>query len=117
MPVADRAATVERQLRAACLEMERHFRGGEECSAEQFLAISPELADDPESALELIFAEFMLRSERGEPTTPDQWYERFPQWRERLERLFHVHELMGAEVSPATGMAGDTVRTSDPLTA
>ena len=44
----------ERQLREACAELERRLRGGESCRAAELLDARPVLADDPESAVELM---------------------------------------------------------------
>ncbi|MBI3465968.1 MAG: protein kinase [Planctomycetes bacterium] len=103
------AASSETRLRAACLEMERLARDGDEYTAEHLLSLYPELSQDADSALELIFAEFVLRRESGEQSPPEQWYARFPQWRERLARLFQVYDLMSGETSPTTAAAGDTL--------
>src|SRR5207253_16252 len=63
-------------------------------SADDVLASSPLIASDPEQALELIYTEFAAREALGERPDPAAWYARFPQWRERLERLFEVHALL-----------------------
>jgi hypothetical protein len=62
-PVVD--ATPEQQLRQACAELERRLRAGQPCCAEELLAAFPALAAHTESALELIYTEFVLRQEMG----------------------------------------------------
>ncbi|HKB41735.1 MAG TPA: hypothetical protein VKD72_35245, partial [Gemmataceae bacterium] len=75
-------------LRRACAELERRLRAGEDCHAEQFLAAYPALASDPDFALELIQAELLVRKALGQAGSLDEWLQRFPQWREPLQRWF-----------------------------
>src|SRR5262245_17825612 len=107
------AELMERQRRRACLALEQRLSAGEDCSAEQLLALHPALADDVDSALELIFAEFVLRRQHLRPVSADELYERFPQWRVRLERMFHVYELIAEEAVPRAPSTGDTVGPGD----
>lgn len=71
-------------LRQAAAELRQNLETGNDCRVETILNAFPSLASDPHSALELIVLEFQLRRERGQNPEPLQWYERFPQWRERL---------------------------------
>src|SRR5262245_9473196 len=80
----------EQPLRQARADLERRLRAGEERPAEAVLAANPALAADAEVALELIYAEFALREALGQQPDPAGWCSRFPQWRERLHRLFQV---------------------------
>src|SRR5262245_12417530 len=90
--LANRSATAaERQLAQACAELERGLRAGEPCSAEKLLAAFPELAADPDAALELVYTEFLIREELGQRPAPEAWYATYPHWRDQLEKLFQVH--------------------------
>src|SRR5262245_25758436 len=89
-PAEDPAMHAEQPLRQARAELERRLRAGEERPAEAVLAANPALAADAEVALELIYAEFALREALGQQPDPAGWCSRFPQWRERLHRLFQV---------------------------
>ena len=63
---------------------------------EQIFARCPALAADTDGALEIIYStEFILRELRGEEPTPEEYYARFPQHRQRLEELFRLHQLVG----------------------
>ncbi len=84
---------VERHLRQACAELERRLRAGEPCAAEDWLVTSAVLAFHFEAALELVYAEFVVREQLGQRPAPEAWYARFPQWRRDLEQLFQVHQL------------------------
>jgi WD40 repeat protein len=95
--------SLESLLRQARAELERRLRAGEPCPAEALLAAHPALAADAEAALELVYAEFALREELGQQPTPEEWFARFPAWRDRLERLFRVHrQLAGSGELPRT---------------
>lgn len=88
-------AASEQQCRTACLELGRLLRAGELACAEDILAAAPGLAQDPELALEVIYTEYVTMQELGRPAEPAAWYARFPHFRERLERLFQIHEHLG----------------------
>src|SRR5437870_1256504 len=89
-----RGKVTEQQLRASCEELERRLRGREPCRAEDFFQTSPELTDDAETALDLIYAEYLTRSDLGETPAPEEYYARFPQWREPLYHQFQIHALL-----------------------
>jgi serine/threonine protein kinase/formylglycine-generating enzyme required for sulfatase activity len=93
----DEGDTVERQLRLACAELERRLYAGEDCRAETIIERIPALASDPNCTIELIYAEYVIREELGQNPSPEEFFVRFPQWRERLERQFQVHELLSGE--------------------
>jgi WD40 repeat protein/serine/threonine protein kinase len=111
--VPDGAAEMapERLLRQACAELDRRLRAGEACRAEDFFRECPALAADADTALELVYAEYVTRTELGDCPDPAEWYGRFPQWRERLGRLFHVHELVldGGSVDSGSTRYGPSV--------
>jgi WD40 repeat protein/serine/threonine protein kinase len=97
----------EEQLRQACAELERRLRAGEPCGAEELFQTFPAVAAHEESALELIYREFLLREQMGQPPSLEELCGRFPQWRTRLERLFRVHHLFqGSDSEPV--LSGDT---------
>jgi tRNA A-37 threonylcarbamoyl transferase component Bud32 len=81
---------------------------GEDCRAEQYLAASPELASNPQQAIELIHAEVMARQQRDEIVAASELRARFPQWGELLEqRLANVS--LSADLSSGAIRSGDTV--------
>jgi serine/threonine protein kinase len=95
-------SVVERQLRRACAELERRLRAGEACSAETLFAAYPLLTCQEDFALDLIYTEYITREELGQRLAPEEFYARFPHWRERLERQFSVHQWMQGSL-PAGG--------------
>ena len=90
----DSASALERKLRQACQQLDARLRAGEMVRAESWLHEQPDLSQHEESAVELIFAEFLAREAIGQKASPEEYYERFPQWKNRLERLFNVDELL-----------------------
>src|SRR5262249_14017022 len=94
--------SVEAHLRRACADTDRCLRAGGTCHAEDFLAAWPDVSADADSALELIYTEFVLREELGQQPSPEEWYRRFPQWREDLRELFEVDRWVHAPAKPST---------------
>jgi tRNA A-37 threonylcarbamoyl transferase component Bud32 len=91
-------------LRHACAELEQRLRAGEDCRAEQLLAAHPELASDPDRALELIQAEWLARRALGRSGPPAEWFARFPQWADSLQRWLD-------QDGPLPGTTADSERT------
>jgi len=91
-------------LRQARDELQGRLRAGEPCTAETLLSEFPTLASDPQLAVELIVAEFIVRRELGQRPQPETLYARFPDWREELQRQFELFALRTAsEVNAGSG--------------
>jgi serine/threonine protein kinase/Flp pilus assembly protein TadD len=80
-------------------QMRRRWQQGERPLAEDFLAQCPDLRQQPEVAIDLIYEELCLRQQYGLATTAEEVFARFPAWRAELAVLFRCHELL--EVVPA----------------
>jgi serine/threonine-protein kinase len=91
------AGSAESQLRQICDELERRVRDGERQVAEQLLAKHPELVANVDSALELIYREFVTLDELGERPTVGDLARRFPQWKNEIQKLLEVHQAFGAD--------------------
>src|SRR5260370_28820405 len=85
---------LEQRLREDCYELEKRLQAGENCRAEMFFEKSPELASGDDAILELVYLEFVLRKEMGQEPSREDFYRRFPNLRESLERQFQIHDLM-----------------------
>lgn len=92
----------QHQLRRACAELHSGLRN-QSARVEQFLSDYPAIAAEPDHAIELIFSEFVTRESLGEQPQPNEYYTRFPQYRERLERLFQVDDLLKVD-DPTTAV-------------
>jgi serine/threonine protein kinase len=81
-------------------DLGRRWRAGERPVVEDYLALYPELAEQPEAAVELIYEELCLRQEHGQPVGASDVLGRFPQWREPLRALVQCHQFL--EAGPAS---------------
>jgi hypothetical protein len=93
---------VEGQLRQACAELSRRLRSGQECRAEEVASSFPSVASDPHHLLELVLTELETRRALGQSLRPEDWYARYPQWRERLWLWFAVENEVTEDRSPNT---------------
>lgn len=84
------------------------WRAGEPRPAEWYLEHFPEVADDPDLALDLVHGEFLLGEESGTPPDLDHFLERFPRFAEtiRLQVAFHrALDAAGGQGEPAEAAA------------
>jgi hypothetical protein len=89
------AGTPEDPLTALLVEQRQRWQRGDRVSAEALLARLP--AASVESALDLIYQEFLLREERGEKPEVAEYQQRFPHLAEPLRIQFEVDR----ELAPA----------------
>ncbi|MBL8852781.1 MAG: protein kinase [Planctomycetaceae bacterium] len=100
LPSTRRAETVavdklrEQRLIAALAELQQMLGSGSERASEAVLERYPDLASDPDAALELIYTEHLAQIERGREVSLDQWQQRFPDWHAELGELFQVHQYI-----------------------
>lgn len=84
----------ERLLRHALTKVEEFVQQGEEHAAALVFKENPALANDQESAIEIIYAEFLALEARGRLPDSNSWLDRFPAHRPRLERLLKLHDFL-----------------------
>jgi eukaryotic-like serine/threonine-protein kinase len=84
-------------LERLCNDQVRRWRAGQRVPAETYLALYPNLADAGEAAFELIYGEFLLREELGEPPLLEEFRWRFPQFARRLERQLDLHGAFASQ--------------------
>jgi WD40 repeat protein len=87
-------ASVDQHLREACADLESRLRSGQSVAADEYLERYPDLAADPEKAVEIIYKEYCVRNSLGEVPSPEAYYRRFPQWQEHLADQFDMHALL-----------------------
>jgi hypothetical protein len=104
----------EAQLRQACADLDRGLRAGERCRAERFFARTPLLASREDWAVELIYTEFVTREELGQRPTPEEYYARFPAWKERLRRQIQVHELLRDSLAAEAALSAEAAPPAGP---
>lgn len=76
--------------------MRQRFERGEFVQAEEILAIAPMALSEAE-ILDVVYAEFVLRSERDESVPVEEFYTRFPQLQTQLQRQFTLESVVSAE--------------------
>ena len=87
-------------------------RLGQWVPAEHYLDAFPAVRDHAESAIDLIFAEFLLREQRGEEPPLEEFLRRFPQHAGELTLQIQLHREMRSPISPSHAQ-GDPGAVSD----
>ncbi|CAN5529800.1 hypothetical protein BH11PLA2_BH11PLA2_50310 [soil metagenome] len=100
------ASAADNQLRRARTELEKALRGGTDTRAETLMSRYPALAADSDSALELVYTEFVIRTELGQNPKQAEWFERFPQLKTDLEQVFQVDQELRKEEASRVSRSG-----------
>jgi WD40 repeat protein len=87
----------ERLVAVLRVDQRERSRLGQWIPAEAYLETYPALQGSPEHAVDLVFAEYLLREERGEQPAVAEYVERFPQYALELELQIELHEALGAD--------------------
>ena len=90
----------------------QRWQAGQRVAAEDYLRRCPELGNSPDAAVDLIYGEFLIRDERGESPTQQEFLDRFPQYAGRLRSQFAMFEAM-REASTAQTAADRQQKTVD----
>src|SRR5438132_1259464 len=86
-----------RALRDALRQQRDAWARGDKLPAESLFAQFPVLRQDEESAVQLVYDEFLLRANLGEHPDPQEFLQRFPDLAPRLKLQFDFHAaLQGA---------------------
>jgi tetratricopeptide (TPR) repeat protein len=91
----------------ALAEQRRRWQDGDRVRVEDLLLQHAALRDDPETLLDLIYGEFVLREQAGAAPAPEEYLDRFPEHAQALHRQFKLHEAVSAsaDTEPAPGRA------------
>ncbi|QDV33281.1 serine/threonine-protein kinase [Tautonia plasticadhaerens] len=84
-------------------ELRRRFSEGRRPAVADFLDALPELREDSERMLSLIYEEFCLREEAGEAPSPDSFCERYAPWRDSLASQLNYHRMLSQAVGVLPG--------------
>src|SRR5262245_12429787 len=103
-PVQQTIAQKQRQqaLQEAMADQEARWRSSTPLLVEHYLEREPNLAADPESVLDLIYKEVLLRTERGDLPQFEEYAHRFPHLTDALGPIFEIHQALESEEDPAT---------------
>jgi len=96
---AETASTLAASLLA---DQRARWVRGERVRVEEFLNTHPGLRENSELLLDLIYAETILRSERGETPTVDEYVHRFPDLADPIRTQFEVDAAIGADATQIT---------------
>jgi serine/threonine-protein kinase len=88
-------------------DMRERWQQGRPVRVELYLSAGTVPADDLDLLIDLVYAEYALREAAGEVPSLEEYFERFPQLRERLRRQIAVH----ASLMQSLPAGGDTVPT------
>lgn len=86
--------TSRNRIDAACHELVHRLQSGQRQVAEVLLDSDPELSNDAEATIEVIYHEFVQLDRLGEAPSIDDYLFRFPQHEERLRRLLQIDRLL-----------------------
>jgi predicted Ser/Thr protein kinase len=75
-------------------EQRQRWAWGDRVRVEGLLRQHPELGDDPEAVLDLIYQEVFLRERQGQTPERDEYLQRFPQLADALIAQFDVHQAI-----------------------
>src|SRR5262245_20796201 len=81
-------------------DQSRQWRAGNRIPVETYLAQHPDLRAREEFAVDLIYAEFLLREELGEALRGEEYLARFPQYTRLLGRQLQLHEALRDALVP-----------------
>jgi tRNA A-37 threonylcarbamoyl transferase component Bud32/tetratricopeptide (TPR) repeat protein len=108
----------DRTMRPSVDDLLEHQRvswqRGEASSVEQYLADHPALAADEEGIIDLIYHEFVLRADHGPAPSPQEYFQRFPQYRIQLETQFAFLDLVETVAYNRTHTRERAAATFDP---
>src|SRR5919204_6563476 len=82
--------SLTRLIEEVCQEQRQRWQAGERLRVEEYLRRYPELAADTACAVELVFHEILLSTERGETPQLHEYAQRFPQLVPQLRLLLEV---------------------------
>ena len=78
-------------------EVIERWRGGARPDAAKFLSANPDVRERKSLAMDLIYEEYCLRNEAGETLVPSTFCQKFPAYRQSLQRLIDVHQFLDAQ--------------------
>jgi WD40 repeat protein len=84
------------------VDQRQRWQAGERVPSEDYLRRYPAVAADPESALDLIYGEFLLREGLGERPAVEEYLARFPRYADTLRAQVALHRAMAATPCAAT---------------
>src|SRR4051794_4536483 len=109
----DRQGTLTPPEIASILRIDQleRWEAGDRVAARDYLRSFEALRDDPEAALEVVYGEYLLREERGESPTLEEYLADYPELADRLRMQVELHralETLDGVDGPSAPTAADT---------
>jgi tetratricopeptide (TPR) repeat protein len=82
------------------VDQAERFRLGQSVLVETYLNTFAPLRENREQAVDLIFAEYLLREEAGEHPAPGEYLRRFPQYANELKLQLELHQAIETQHQP-----------------
>ena len=76
-------------------KQQKCWNDGDPVSIEDLLEDSPEVGQNSDAIVDLIYSEVLLRESHGECPAKAEYLDRFPNCRELIERQFQLHSALG----------------------
>ena len=97
----------EKLLREACALVEQRIVDGKEKAALEVVSQFPDIANDEEAVIELLYAEYSALDSQGRRPESEAWLAQFSEerlsvFRPRLERLLQLHDLLHENPTSST---------------
>jgi serine/threonine-protein kinase len=86
-------------------EQRAHWQAGQRVPIRTLLDRHPEIRDDEDSAVDLIYSEILLREELGEQVAWTEYFQLFPEYADKLRRQRAFHEIMRGGLSSPDAQA------------
>jgi WD40 repeat protein/serine/threonine protein kinase len=86
----------QRLAEALARDFQKRWHAGDPISIESYLKLYPELDNDPEALLDLIYNDWALREHYGKSLVLEEYIERFPDLAESLRMQWEVHQVCKA---------------------
>jgi WD40 repeat protein len=114
------ALTPEQLAGVLEIDLWQRWQRGRRLPAEHYLDAYPAVQADPECAVRLVYAEYLLRERQGEAPPAEEYARRFPALAERLKGQVALHRALAGtacrETAPAEGEATSFPLGVEPLT-
>ncbi len=78
------------------LELVERYGRGERPTAAEYLERYPQLIEDRDRVVSLIYEEYCLREEHDEQPTPEEFCQRYDAWRDSLASQLRFHRLLSS---------------------
>ncbi len=102
------------QPRSLVETQQQRWEAGDRVTVEQLVSEHPDVADQPDVLMDLIYGETLLREAAGEQPNEEEYVRRFPQLEQQIVRQFQIHRALDLSVGNASTADPEATLTSPP---